>query len=181
MTAAELLGRLKGVRKVRTGEWTARCPAHDDRNPSLSVSEGEKRLLLHCHAGCEQGAVVGALGIEFRHLFHENGNGTTIEIVATYDYLDEDGAVLFQVVRLFPKKFFQRRPDGNGGWIWKLEDTRRVLYNLPQLIEAVASEKLIHVVEGEKDVHAVEKAGGVATTLPGGALKEGHPDGFRLL
>jgi putative DNA primase/helicase len=38
-----------------------RCPAHDDRNPSLSVSKANGRLLVHCHAGCTQDAVIGEL------------------------------------------------------------------------------------------------------------------------
>src|SRR5262249_30879447 len=54
------------------------------------------------------------------------------KIVETYNYTDEDGALLYQVVRLEPKSFRQRRPDGNGGWVWKLED-QRVLYRLPEL------------------------------------------------
>ena len=49
-------------------------------------------------------------------------------IVKTYGYCDENGTLLFQVVRFEPKGFRQRRPDGYGGWIWKLQDTRRVPY-----------------------------------------------------
>ena len=55
-------------------------------------------------------------------------------IVATYDYTDGDGKLLYQVLRYDPKDFRQRRPDGNGGWIWKLEE-RRVLYRLAGIAE----------------------------------------------
>ena len=51
-----------------------------------------------------------------------SGNGGTIS--ASYDYRDEDNKLLFQVVRFEPKDFRQRRPDGNGGWTWKLGDAR---------------------------------------------------------
>lgn len=54
-----------------------------------------------------------------------------------YDYVEEGGKLLFQVVRFEDKSFRQRRPDGRGGWIWKLDDTRRVLYQLPRMMEAV--------------------------------------------
>lgn len=94
----------------------------------------------------------------------------TREIEATYDYRDENGQLLFQVVRFFGKDFRQRRPDGAGGWRWKLEDTRRVLYMLPELLAADPS-KPVYIVEGEKDVHALTSRGLVATTNPGGAGK----------
>jgi hypothetical protein len=91
---------------------------------------------------------------------------------AKYDYKDETGALLFQTVRLFPKDFRQRRPDGAGGWVWKLDDTRRVLYGLPELLAAKRSgRKLVFIVEGEKDVDALRKRGEVATTNPMGAGK----------
>jgi hypothetical protein len=55
----------------RTGAgWQARCPAHDDRNPSLSVTEGrDGRVLLKCRAGCETPAVLAALGLQWSDLF----------------------------------------------------------------------------------------------------------------
>ena len=69
MDAETLLGRLGGVRRGGGG-WIALCPAHDDKQPSLSVSVGEDgRILVKCHAGCSQKDVVDALGIEFRDLF----------------------------------------------------------------------------------------------------------------
>ena len=172
MTTEEILARLEGVRKSGNG-WTARCPAHDDEHSSLSVARGRSGdPVLKCHAGCSTESVVAALGLVMSDLF-TNGKERTAqsEIVATYDYTDENGQLLSQVCRLFPKGFRQRRPDGRGGWTWKLGTTRRVLYRLPAVIEAVALGKLIYVVEGEKDVHAIEAADGVATCNPSGALK----------
>lgn len=97
-----------------------------------------------------------------------NGND---ELVATYDYVDADGTLLYQVVRLAGKQFRQRRPDGHGDWIWNMQGVTRVLYRLPRVLEAAAAGQTIYVVEGEKDVHAIERAGGIATTSPGGAGK----------
>lgn len=70
MTAAEVAARMPGSRKVRGG-WLARCPAHGDRNPSLSVSEGrEGRVLLRCRSSnCEPSNIVVATGLEMRDLF----------------------------------------------------------------------------------------------------------------
>ncbi len=103
------------------------------------------------------------------------GSGTNgrPRIVATYDYTDEAGQLLFQVVRKEPgrdgrkKDFVQRRPDGRGGWIWK-KGTRLVLYRLPQLLAADPS-RPVFVVEGEKDADSLHALGLVATTNPMGA------------
>ena len=63
-----LLGRLEGVRPAGPNSWMARCPAHEDRDPSLSVSVKEGRVLLHCFAGCSADAVLGAVGLTWRDL-----------------------------------------------------------------------------------------------------------------
>jgi len=99
------------------------------------------------------------------------GEARGARIVATYDYTDEAGALLYQVVRKEPKTFVQRQPDGAGGWRWKTEGVRQVLYRLPELASAVAAGDTVHVVEGEKDANAVHAAGGVATCNAGGAGK----------
>ena len=92
-------------------------------------------------------------------------------IVAEYNYTDEAGKLLFQVVRYVPKGFAQRRPDGNGGWVWGLGNTRRVLYRLPELIKAVSAGKTICIVEGEKPADALANIGVPATCSPMGAGK----------
>lgn len=71
MNLEGVLARLQGVRRSGSG-WIARCPAHSDRSPSLSVGEGrEGRVLLHCYAGCTVEAVCTALGITIGELFTE--------------------------------------------------------------------------------------------------------------
>src|SRR4029077_14921045 len=58
---AEPLAKALGGRKAGGG-WMARCPAHDDREPSLSIREAEDgKILVHCHAGCDQEQVIAAL------------------------------------------------------------------------------------------------------------------------
>jgi len=93
-------------------------------------------------------------------------------IDCTYDYVDEHGALLFQAVRFFPKDFKQRRPgERPDQWIWSLGDTRRVLYRLPELIEAVGCGKIIFICEGEKDADNLAALGFTATTNALGAGK----------
>ena len=74
MSAAvdNVLARLDRVHRSGRG-WTARCPAHDDHRPSLSINEGnDGRALVKCHAGCERTEIVAAMGLEMRDLFVEN-------------------------------------------------------------------------------------------------------------
>jgi hypothetical protein len=66
----EILDRLVGVRRNARG-WTARCPAHPDKSPSLSIHEVEGKILLHCFSHCTFSDVVAAIGLEERDLFTE--------------------------------------------------------------------------------------------------------------
>lgn len=91
-------------------------------------------------------------------------------IVAIYDYRDEQGEVLFQVVRFDPKDFRQRRPDGNGGWIWSVKGVRQVPYRLPELVSAKSGTD-VFITEGEKDADRTAGLGLLATCNAGGAAK----------
>jgi RecA-family ATPase len=87
-------------------------------------------------------------------------------IVAPYGYKDADGTLLYQNVRFEPKDFRQRRPDGNGGWIWNLNDVRRVLYRWPELI--AYPDATVLICEGEKDADNVAALNLTATTVASG-------------
>jgi putative DNA primase/helicase len=141
----------------------AKCPAHDDRNPSLSIRVDQGKVLLHCHAGCSQQNVIAAL--KSRGLW---AGGSTADMqrrmVATYDYTDERGELLYQIVRFEPKDFRQRHPGSGGDWVWK-KGPRQVLYHLPEVLAA----PIVFVVEGEKDAETLRSHGFVATTNAGGA------------
>jgi RecA-family ATPase len=102
-----------------------------------------------------------------------HGHALESRIVATYDYRDDRGELLHQVVRLSPKDFRQRRPDGAGGWIWSTQGVRRVLYRLVDLVEDDA-DRVVYVTEGEKDADALAARGYLATCNPGGAGKWRH-------
>lgn len=165
-------------RQSRPGQWNSRCPntaAHSngDRHPSLSVGEGaDGRALIHCQTGCPPSAVLNALDLTWPATFPPppaNGtNGhTKPRVVDRYDYLNIDGELVFQVERLDPKGFRQRRPTPDG-WAYNLNGIdQRPLYRAPQ----VAAADTVWVVEGEKDVHALERLGWTATTNSGGAGK----------
>ena len=78
----KVLDRLEGVRQSN-GSWKALCPAHDDREPSLSITEGDDgRALIKCFAGCENADIVAGLGLKMADLF-ESGNGDRKKFVST--------------------------------------------------------------------------------------------------
>jgi 5S rRNA maturation endonuclease (ribonuclease M5) len=175
----DFLERCASVHPSGSG-YDVECPAHSDRNASLSVAEGEDgRLLLHCQAGCNTSDIMGAMGLTLRDLFP----GSTVfgEPEFIYVYVDEEGVPLFQAVRMPGKKFRQRHydpdhPDSKDGWVWNLEDRdgnplRRVLYRLPELIFGLTEGRGVYIVEGEKDVESLRALGYVGTCNPMGAGK----------
>ncbi len=107
------------------------------------------------------------------------GNGRGGAPTVMYTYRDEGGTILYQVLRGQGKAFWQRRPDGSGGWIKNLGDTRRVLYRLPDLIDRPG--ETVYAVEGEKDADRLHAAGLIATTNSGGAgkWKSSHSESLR--
>lgn len=92
-------------------------------------------------------------------------------IVATYDYCDGSGRLLYQVVRYEPKTFRCRRPDPSqpDGWNWSMEGVKRVLYHFADVRDS--GSQPIYLVEGEKDADNLRRLGFVATTNQGGAMK----------
>jgi hypothetical protein len=171
---------LPGLKKIGGDEYAARCPFHEDDQPSLNVNGVSGRYFCH---GC------GKKGDPFHFYGKVNGLDTKADfgkilrgiakdfgikeeeqkgrVVKTYDYTDMAGKLAFQVCRMEPKDFRQRRPDGKGGWVWNLKETEPVLYRLPALAQA---DEVI-IVEGEKDADALGALGFTTTTCPMGAGK----------
>lgn len=95
---------------------------------------------------------------------------TTGNTVTKYSYRNSTGEEVFQVVRMEPKGFRQRRRGPKGGWIWDTHEVKKPLYRLPELLAAKPN-RTVYVPEGEKDVDALAELGFVTTTNPGGAGK----------
>ena len=171
-----LLNKFPDATKTSNG-WQARCPAHEDTNPSLSIAESENGgVLLNCHAGCTTQAVCSALHLKLGDLMpptEKSQQGqqhhAKLSPITTYTYRDENGGVLLQSVRYEPKTFKQRKPDGKGGWLYCVTGVRVVPYCLPELLAETA--KPVYVVEGEKDVQSLAAIDLLATCNVGGAGK----------
>ena len=166
VTPPAILERLHGVQRARNG-WVAFCPAHDDRmKRSLSVSLGDDgKTLLHCFGGCNAEQIARAVNMSLEDLAGSGNRLPTRREIASYDYRDERGHLLYQVVRFEPKDFRPCRPDGGGGRIWGLGDVRRIVYRLDELAE----QRRIFLAEGEKDADRLCAFGIPATTTAGGA------------
>lgn len=185
-----VLPKLEGVRKSG-GSFTALCPAHEDSTPSLSLAPGKEHpVVFTCHAGCDRDSILAAIGLTWNDLCTPRDSKPRDEAwtkygpaEVVYPYYDENGTLLFQVLRAPGKKFVQRRPDpaAKSGWTYRLGETRRVLFHLPQLLENLADGSEVWIAEGEKDVLALERHGCTATCNPGGAGKwrEEYSEFFR--
>lgn len=175
MYAVFYLGHLKGSKQHKT-EIQGKCPFHKDDKPSFSanIETGQ----YYCHACGEKGNAFTFAqkrniplntvpGSNPKFSRKSSSEKQKRRIVKTYDYVNENCRLLFQVCRYEPKDFRQRTPKSGGGWKYELGDVRRVLYNLPNVVKAF---KVI-IVEGEKDADRLNALGYTATTCPMGSKK----------
>ena len=127
MKALEFIDQIHGVRSNGRG-WKARCPAHDDREASLSIHEGDDgRILLKCFAGCETVDIVDALGLAVADLFPErleptNGHRPSKRI--PYAIRNADGRHVATHIRI-------ERPDGSKAFAWERPDGQSGLGGIP--------------------------------------------------
>ncbi len=196
MNVREILQRFPDARQSGSG-WSARCPAHEDRTPSLSIAEGDDgRVLLHCHSGCSPDAVVRAKGLSMSDLMPERarpavpskrrGHATPDDAIAAMErklgprsndwkYVDANGRHVGTIVRW-------NRADGGkeirpvslqeGKWQSAGMPSPRPMYGLPDLTAA----ERVFITEGEKAADAARSLGLVATTSAHGSKSAGKTD-----
>lgn len=197
MTPLErLLSKLPGARKSPSG-WSARCPAHEDRRASLSVSAGGNgAALVKCHAGCDTSAIVAALGLSLADLFpakdyaprpnrggqaYPSANDAVAALErrhgrrsALWTYQNAAGEPVGLVVRWDGPGGKDIRPVARlaDGWYIKAMLEPRPLYGLTKL----SSARRVIVTEGEKSADAARSIGLVATTSSGGSQAANKTD-----
>jgi hypothetical protein len=180
-TAAEIAAALGGIRSGNG--WKARCPAHDDHTPSLSVTDREGRVLFYCHAGCGQRVVIAAL--RERGLFPVTESQSRPDAAPsrgpdhTWHYCDAAGVVVRRTARwnLPDRKVIRPQvPDGSGGWRMGEMRGPRPLYRLHGLL--ARRDAPILVVEGERtaDAAAAILSEYRVTTSSGGAHASAQSD-----
>lgn len=171
---ATLADRTGFAPRGNNGSRMARCPAHPDRDPSLSITRKPDRVLVNCQAGCELDDVLAALSLTKGDLFDQPLPVAPMRPrkVAEYPYTDEEGRVLYVIERQEPgrdggrKGFVTRYPNGKGD--------RRVVYRLTDVMAAACDDRPIYLVEGEKDADRLRSLGYTATTSVHGAGKWRH-------
>lgn len=152
--------RLSGQRLAMKAKVQVKCPFHRDRTPSLGINLDKG--LWKCHAGCGDGGLV-AFEMKLSNCDDATAKGNISALLggmklsagqkpeAVYPYHDAHGRLLFEKLRMPGKRFVQRKPDGKGGYDYKLGDIPKPLYRLPEIL--VANE--IFICEGEKDADNV--------------------------
>lgn len=173
MTLQDILSRLEGVHGSGK-QYSAKCPAHDDKRASLSISVGEDgKILFNCHAGCQAQEVARALGLSMEDLFPEGkprrehspaSRSQKPGLVATYRYLSPEG-VRYEKQRFSDKSFRWRQPDGKGGWKYNRQGITPTLYGTGE----TPLPDRVYFVEGEKDVDNLRAHGFAAVSPPDGA------------
>jgi 5S rRNA maturation endonuclease (ribonuclease M5) len=158
------------------------CPAHEDKNASLSISAKEDRTLLYCHAGCKVSDILGKVGLSTKDTYHNNNHSNDIakhnkpqEVY--YDYTDASGNVIHSTVKSYEwnadtykwQKKYRQFQTKNGRKVFNLNGIETVIYKLQEVSKAIDNNETIYIVEGEKDVETLRKNGFAATCNPGGA------------
>lgn len=112
----------------KSGRVQAKCPCHDDKNASLTISHKGDKTFLYCHAGCETNEILECVGLKMSDLFDkplevEDKHKSAFEkdIEAIYKFYDENGDLAYEKIRKKGKKFLHRRYEDKME-IWGLSE-----------------------------------------------------------
>jgi replicative DNA helicase len=168
-------GRFPHLKQTSQREWRMACPVHSGKDLNFAINS--ETGLSQCHSQCGRGWDMISLEQELTGLDFPRAKEKVFESVgrplvpweernveAIYDYTDEQGKLLYQVLRYHGKEFKQRAPAGEG-WAWGLNGVRRVPFRLPRL----RNSEFAGICEGERDVLTLERLDMVATCNSGGA------------
>ena len=192
MTYSEFLSHFKVTKSYRNKAQCI-CPAHDDKEASLTISQGAKGIAIHCHAGCETEKVLEAVGLSMKDLFEDKPNPTgwrsyvesreKKRIEGVYHYVDLNGDYAFTRLRLSGKKFiYGIMEDDRFSYGLKGKNRKSIpaVYcsSLKSVRKAIEDGKRIFYCEGEKDVNTVNSKG--LTGITCGASGDWTPGCARL-
>ncbi len=182
MTYDEVLTHFQ-VKKRKQDKAQCKCPAHDDRQASLTVTKGRDSVLIHCHANCSTENVLSAAGLKMSDLFYQEKrtgswqayieNREKKRIEAVYNYVSSNGSYVFTKVRMQGKKMIygalanERFTYGLGGRTRKELCAVYAPDGIQAINKAVSEGKPIFIPEGEKDADTLAKQGYTAFSYGG--------------
>lgn len=183
----EILKKATGHQSKKSGSgYITKCPAHNDLNPSLSVTEGtDGRVLLHYHSRREIEVICDSLKISITDLFSTKTypNSHSPPKYTEYTYVDDQDNPLYKKIRIEPgkdgktKDFYISSVNSNGEWKnGLLRTSKRFLYRINDVLKAIREGKEIYLVDGEKDADRLFREGLVATTMIEGAGAKIRPE-----
>lgn len=159
------------------------CPAHSDKQASLTITKGKKCTLFHCHSGCSIDDVLSAAGLEKKDTFYDTEplkanwrayieSREKRKIEATYNYVSCNGGYAFTKIRLEGKKLLYGILENERFTYGLPRDTPRkslkaIYGNVKALNKAITEGKPIFIVEGEKDTNTMTERGYIAFTYGG--------------
>lgn len=180
----------KGITAEHGTTFKCKCPNHDDKKSSLSVTGLTDRIVIHCHAGCSTQDILKAMNLSMKDLFYNQintsvvakikyvnknkeckelsyGPGNFVEDI--YDYYDDNNNYIFSKLRFQPKgekkSLVYAVKRGDTYYAGKPNEVEaKALFNKNNFLEAIAKGEIVYLVEGEKDVRNLATIGIVATT-----------------
>lgn len=175
MTYNEILSHFT-VKRRSQDKAQCICPCHNDKEASLTISKGEKGIVLHCHANCDTSDILSAVGLSMKDLFEDSPLQTVDrwkayvegrekrKIEDIYNYVDLNGAYAFTRLRLSGKKFIYGIMDGdrfNYGLKGKSRKSIPSVFceSLQSLKKAISNGETVYYCEGEKDVKTIVSKG----------------------
>lgn len=168
MNMRDILGRFSHPKRLNNDSYQVACPCHNDKKNSLTITERDGKILMHCHAGCRTEDIVARVGLTMRDL--SNDNEQKEDWTSKLSYMGKLEAVYnygeYVKLRFEGKKIIY-------GTLKDCEFTKgignipKTLYNLEKVKRAGQSGYPVFIVEGEKDVGTLASIGYAATTAGG--------------
>ena len=181
MTTQEILQHFNKVTSRGSGQWQACCPAHSDKQRSLSIATGKNgKTLITCHAGCELSDILAAAGLKKSDLFNDTGKRPSNKKQFVEEYKYTDTLKKCRYIDETGKKSFIWYSLVNGNWQSGANKQTAPLYN-QSILSTVTAGNYVYLVEGEKDVNTLTKHNLPAVCSPNGAGKNLTDSGKKWL
>lgn len=172
----DIVLHFQSPKKNGNNSFMVRCPCHNDSTQSLSISEGNGKILLNCFAGCRTEDILNSVGLEMKDLFSDKPNHTTPK-PPTVEYIYSDKLKKIRYYKWdngqWKKTFCWKHKDESGQWQSNKGNCKVPLYKQNLLSDAPPNET-VYIVEGEKDCDTMtDKLHFRAVSAPNGATKNG--------